>query len=517
MSASSAQSIPAQLQHWASERPTHVALYTAERQFTYGELSAAVDGAAARLQAVGVRPGDRVVVAGYNTWQWTLAFLGALRLGAIAAPANTRLSATQFAEQADVLDAALVLVDDDLSALTAHVRTRQTASLQAFFATDSAATLGSTSPAGVPALPDPDTDAVLSFTSGTTGTPKGAVLTHRAYYRGSAVFSDVLVTDHTDSTLIVVPMFHNTGFVDQLGHMLTVGGRVDLLRRFKVEHAADALADRPVTYLTAVPSILRLLMTDPRADAIYSQARTILYGGSPMPAAWTLELGRRFPQARLFHGYGLTEFTSACTILGPELAQSHPESVGVPVPDVALRIVADDGCDVAPGQTGEIWVAGPTRMRRYWARPEATAEKLAGPWLRTGDLGHLRDGLLFLSGRVDDVINRGGEKVLPGFVESVLCEAPGVAEACVFGVEDAILQRRVHAAVRTRADTTPYDDEATKTVLRQRLPDYAVPETIHVVADFPRGASGKVDRAAVAAQFTPSTAEPHASTQGSTS
>ncbi len=505
MMESSAQSIPAQLQYWAIERPTHLALHTDEREFTYAELGTAVDATAAALRDVGVGAGDRVVVAGYNSWQWVLAFLGTLRLGAIAAPANTRLSGSQFAQQAEVLDAAVVLVDDDLTALRSHANTRPTSSLQGFFATNVAIDPGAITPASaLPPLPDPDTDAVLSFTSGTTGTPKGAVLTHRGYHLGCAVFGEVLGTDDSDSTLIVVPMFHNTGFVDQLGHMLVVGGRTDVLRKFKVEHAVDALAARPVTYLTAVPSILRLLMTDPRADVIYSQARTILYGGSPMPAAWTHELGQRYPRARLFHGYGLTEFTSACTILDPELAETHPESVGVPVPDVALRIVGDDGNDAAPGQTGEIWVSGPTRMRLYWGRPEATADKLVGPWLRTGDVGHLEDGLLFLSGRVDDVINRGGEKVLPSFVESVLCDAPGVAEACVFGVEDAILQRRVHAAVRTRADA-PFDAETTRVLLRQRLPDYAVPETIHVLDDFPRGASGKVDRAAVAAQFTPTT------------
>src|SRR5262245_41635224 len=130
MIASLVQSIPAQLQYWATECPAHTAVHTAEREFTYAELSAAVDDAAARLLAAGVAPGDRVVLAGYNTWQWVLAFLGILRAGAIAAPANTRLSSAQFAEQADVLDAAHVLVDDDLSALTAQTQARPTFSLQ---------------------------------------------------------------------------------------------------------------------------------------------------------------------------------------------------------------------------------------------------------------------------------------------------------------------------------------------------------------------------------------------------
>src|SRR5262249_10640091 len=153
-----------------------------------------------------------------------------------------------------------------------------------FFATGTAAG------GGLPPLPDPGADAVLSFTSGTTGVPKGAVLTHHPYHRGGAVFGEVLGTDSSDSTLVVAPRVHNTAFVDQLGHTLVGGGRTEVLRKFKVDQAATALAARPVTYLTAVPSILRLLMTDPRADLIYSQARTVLYGGSPMPAAWTLEL-----------------------------------------------------------------------------------------------------------------------------------------------------------------------------------------------------------------------------------
>ncbi|MGW4340344.1 class I adenylate-forming enzyme family protein [Rhodococcus koreensis] len=496
MTAQTAETIPGSIEYWAVHTPDQIALRDDSRELSYAELREVMNDSAHRLNSLGVHAGDRVVVVGHNSWQWVVAFLGALRLGAIAAPANTRLSPAQFAEQCAAIDATLVLTDRSLHPITAET-TRPVRLLDGADGLFDNPVETTTELVDLPAATAP---AVLSFTSGTTGIPKGAVLTHRAYHRGSAVFAEVMGTTAQDSTLVLVPLFHNTGFVDQLGQMLVVGGRTELLRKFSTTAAAQALADRPVSYITAVPSILRLLMVHEQSDQVYSRARVILYGGSPMPAAWTQELAQRFPAIKLYHGYGLTEFTSACTLLAPEHAEKYPESVGTPVPDVELRIVAEDGTDVRDGDTGEIWVAGPTRMREYWGRPEATAEKFSGPWLRTGDLGRSEDGLLYLSGRIDDVINRGGEKVLPSFVESVLCHRPDIAEACVFGVPDPVLQRRVHAAIKPRS-AADFDEHQARALLTERLPDYAIPEVIHVVGEFPRGASGKVDRKAVAAQF----------------
>lgn len=497
-------SVPEYLQHWAQHTPAQIALREGDTTLTYDTLARYAVQTAAELRGRGVAPGDRVVLVGANTWRWVVAYLATLIVGAIAVPTNTRLSPQQFAHQAKIVDARLVIFDDAFADITQLV-TEPLANLDG--ATSVIATEGV---AEWPEAQRGDAPAVISFTSGTTGTPKGALLSHTAITEGSRVFARVLGTDSTDSTLVLVPLFHNTGFVDQLGHMIIVGGRTELLARFKTELAIQELAAHPVTYVTAVPSILRLLMTHPSADRAFSRARTVLYGGSPMPEAWSAEIGERWPSLRLFHGYGLTEFTSAVSFLRPESAAEHLESVGTPAPDVRIMIAADDGSPVPDGETGQIMAAGPTIMTEYWNAPELTAQKIVNGWLATGDLGRVSGGLMYLAGRVDDVINRGGEKVLPAAIESALCELNGVAEACVFPLPDDVLQQRVHAVVRLREGAAAFDLDQAIAALAASFPDYAIPETIRVWDDLPRGASGKVDRRQVIQLRTTETKEEQA-------
>jgi acyl-CoA synthetase (AMP-forming)/AMP-acid ligase II len=489
-------SIPAAIRHWAAARPDAVAVADDRETWTFAELCDRVEDAATRLRGLGVEAGDRVVVVGHNTLAWVIAYLATLRAGAVVAPANNRLSPTQFAEQVELLDARLVLHDEEHVGLVGE----SLAAGRAIRRLDELQVASGGRPDGVGPPweePDPDAAALISFTSGTTGTPKGAVLSSSALFAGSAVFADYLGTTEDDSTLVLVPLFHNTGFVDQLGHMLVCGGRTNLLATYRTADAVAELTRRPVTFVTAVPSIIRLLVVADGADDALSGVRTVLFGGSPMPAAWSKELMERWPQLRLVHGYGLTEFTSACTFLPHELMLSNGESVGFPAPHVELKVV-----------DGEVWVAGPTRMREYWQRPDLTAARFDGQWLRTGDLGHHDSrGLLWLTGRIDDVINRGGEKILPAFVESCLAELPCVAQAAVFGVPDGVLLHRVGAAVELRPGGTFSEPEA-REHLSAKLPDYAVPEHWYVVDTLPRTASGKVDRRAAARLATPTAQEP---------
>ena len=470
------------------------ALVDGELRLTYAELRRQADRAAAHLLDLGARPGDRIVIVGHNTVGWVVTYLAGLRLGAIVSPANNRLNPDQFREQCDLLDARIVTYDDDHRHLATH-SDRTTCRLEDL-ATCRDRPLTERHP-----WPAPNDDAVVSFTSGTTGIPKGAVLSHGAILAAAETIAQLTGVGPQDSTLVLVPLFHNTGFNDQLGAMLVVGGSTHLLRRYRTAPALEELRRRPVTYLTAVPSILRLLMVADDADAAYGDARVVLFGGSPMPAAWSEELLTRWPQLVLLHGYGLTEFTSGCTVLPPNLIAAKGESVGLPAPGVTVRITRDDGTEAGPNEAGEVWVKGQTRMSRYWKQPELTAAKTSGPWLRTGDLGYLDDeGLLWLTGRVDDVINRGGEKILPTHVESKISELPAVAEATVFAIPDPMLQQRVGVALTLRPAST-LDIDGARAHLRTQLPDYAVPEHWVVYDELPRTASGKADRRAIARNY----------------
>lgn len=486
--------LPHVIWHHVDPDGTSEALVDSDHSLTYSDLRDRAERAAQLLLELGVRGGDRIVLVGHNSIGWVLAYLAGLRLGAIVSPANNRLNTSQFREQCDLLDARVVAHDEDHDDL-AGASGRPTLRLEDL-ATCTQPPLANDHP-----WPSPDEDAVISFTSGTTGTPKGAVLSHGAILAAAQTIADCAGLNSTDSTLTLVPLFHNTGFNDQLGALLVAGGSTHLLGRYRTAAALTELRHRPITYLTAVPSILRLLMVADDAEAAYGAARVVLFGGSPMPAAWSEELLARWPQLVLLHGYGLTEFTSGCTVLPHGLIASRGESVGIAVPGATVQVTRENGSAAAPGEVGEVWVKGPTRMSRYWGQPELTAEKISGSWLRTGDLGHLDDeGLLWLSGRVDDVINRGGEKVLPAHVESQVSTLPAVAEATVFAVPDPVLQERVAVAVILRPDSA-LDVDAARAHLHTQLPDYAVPEHWAVLDELPRTASGKPDRRAITRIF----------------
>jgi acyl-CoA synthetase (AMP-forming)/AMP-acid ligase II len=494
------RSLPHALRFWARATPAAVALRDGDDELTYGELEAAVESLAGRLLHAGVRPQDRVALVGENRAEWVLAFLACLWAGAVIVPMNVRLGAAELARQLAIAAPRLALVSggyEELLARAAPALERRRLERDAGGAIwrEPAVAAGFAPPAA-------SSPGLVSFTSGTTGSPKGAVITHANLATSATIYARLLETTPDTTTLVLVPLFHNTGFLDQLAHMLVVGGGIDLLPEFHVADAVDALIRRPASYLIGVPSIFRLMMLDPRAEAVFGGVRILAYGGAPMPRAWIEELHARWPLLRPFNIYGLTEFTSLSHALGPAFAIARADTVGRPVEQVRQRIVIADGADAAPGEPGEVWLAGPMRMQGYLDDEPATAEVFRGPWLRTGDLGSVDDdGFLTLHGRIAEVIVRGGEKIHASQVESELAALPSVAEAAVVGVPDDVLQERVVACVVERPGHA-FDADQARADLRDRIADYAVPDRFLVVDHLPRNANGKVDRALVRAAFT---------------
>jgi acyl-CoA synthetase (AMP-forming)/AMP-acid ligase II len=476
-----------------------VAVCAGDEALTYAELAAATDDLARRLAQAGVAPGDRIALVAENRLEWVLAFLACLQLGAVVVPLNVRLGPAELSRQLAVAGPRLALHSgpcEELVAAAAPALARRCLERDAADAIWRQPATASAPPEPAAAAP-----ALVSFTSGTTGRPKGAVIAQAALAVSAAVYGRLLGTTPDTATLVLVPLFHNTGFVDQLGHMLVVGGEVDLLPRFGVQAALDALARRPAGYLIGVPSMFRLMMLDPRAGAAFDACRILAYGGAPMPPAWIEELHARWPALRPYNIYGLTEFTSLSHALEPADAIRRATTVGRPVEHVRQRIVGDDGGDAPVGEPGEVWLAGPTRMLGYLDDAAATAEVFRGPWLRTGDLGAIDPGgFLTLHGRIAEVIVRGGEKIHASQVESELGALDSVADAAVVGVPDEILHERVVAAVVERPGRR-FEAEQARADLRARIADYAVPDRFVVVDELPRNANGKIDRAQVRAAF----------------
>ncbi|MBC3190999.1 acyl--CoA ligase [Pseudonocardia sp. C8] len=484
---------------WARHTPDAIVLSEAGTELGYAALQRRIDQDAGRLRALGVARGDRVALAGVNTIDWVCAFLGALRLGAVIVPLNSRLGAGQIRPLLDLLEPAVVLADDTQEPLLESLPPGTVPVYRISGSGDMAGRFAHVRPEPLPP-PDirPEDPALLAFTSGTTGAPKAAIISHGSLLASARSFRPHLRLTAASRTTVLVPLFHNTGYVDQLAHMIVVGGQVDLVRRFGRSDAITAMTRRPPDYLAMVPSILRMLMLTPEADTVFRDCTVIVLGGAALPAAWSAEMRARWPEIRILSGYGLTEFTSGSHVLPAEMLGAHPDAVGYPLDGVGCTVRAVDGTPCRPGEPGEVWLRGPMRMTGYWRRPDATAAALSGEWLRTGDLGTVdADGLLRLHGRINQVINRGGEKILPGELEDLLSASDAVAEVAVVGLPDPLLGERVAAAVvlksGRRLDTGPL-----LRLLDGNVPDYAIPETVVAVDELPRNPTGKVDRAGTA-------------------
>ena len=470
------------------------ALSAGDEELTYAELEALVTSAAGRLARVGAAPGARVALLGENSIAWVVAFLACLRAGAVAVPLNYRLGPAELAEQVRWLEPCVVLTDEDLEEAIASPAAACGAAVR-LLGRDAKRSIWSepSHPLDGP-LPPPDSPAVIAFTSGSTGAPKGAVITNGALAHAARAGALAMGTTEDDRTLVMAPLFHNTGYADQLAHMLMVGGSVDLLPAFGVRAARRALLRRPATYVIAVPGILRLLTQGEDADAIFAACRIAAFGGAPMPETWIRDMQLRWPRLGLFNVYGLTEFTSLSHCLQPHDVGTHGDSVGRPVTGAEQLVIGDHGEPLPVGRPGLILLAGPSRMTGYWRAPGRTREALRGRWLVTGDIGSVTaDGFLRLIGRASDVINRGGEKVSPAQVEAAVNLQPGVSEAGVVGAPHPVFGERVVAFVALEHGSS-LDEDAARRQLRARIADYAIPERFFVVGELPRTAAGKVDR-----------------------
>jgi len=419
-----------------------------------------------------VRPGDRVYLALENDWTWVVGFLAAEAVGAVAVAANTRLATVETAAMLRDAQPSVILVD----------RWQASKIPAGAYRTIAAADIDTASDEIAPG--EPGSPAVLAYSSGTSGEPKGVLLDARSVATSSATYAALFRSTPGMHTAVAVPLFHNTGFVDGLGHALVAGGSVDLMRRFDAEAIARDLASGRLTFFIGVPTMLQRiadLELDPAPPDI---TPWIAYGGAPMSSATAQAFLGKFPGARLSNIYGLSEVTSLSHYLPHDQAQGRWDAIGIPVPGTRDRIV-----------DGELLVDSPTRMLGYWdaaTRSARPARLVDSTWMSTGDLAtEDDDGIRRVLGRRDGLINRGGEKIAPREVESALCAFPAVAEAVVVAVPDRTYGS-VPGAQIVLAGGSAYDDTVLRVHLSEFLADYKIPVWIDVVDALPRNANGKV-------------------------
>jgi long-chain acyl-CoA synthetase len=474
--------LPEFLLHWAERTPDVV--FVAEpdrgRSYTYGQVAGAVARLRADFRRRGVGGGERVAILADNGAPWVVAYLAAIAQGAVAAPINTRQATGDLDRVLDDLDPMLIVGDPPyLARLSARHAGRTVA------ATDVDLAPRSSGPALDGSEARPAEVGVLCYTSGTTGEPRGVMIRNDALVRNAEMFAHIFQSGPDSATAVVCPLFHNTGYNDGLAHMLLAHGRVDVPRRFDPAAVARALGEGRYTFLIGVPTIYgRMLSGLEAAPPAPSAAPWLAYGGAPMPGPLAARLTEAVEGARLVNVYGMSEATSITHYLPWRPGPRDLTAIGVAVPGVKDRI--------APG--GELQVETPTAMVGYWRDEAATREKFDGRWLRTGDLARLEpDGLLRIVGRVDELINRGGEKIPPVEVESAIVAHPDVLEASVVGVPDRDLGEVVGAAVVVRAGSA-LDADALGRFLADRIADYKSPRRLRFLSTLPRNPSGKVLR-----------------------
>ena len=483
--------------------PDGEALVCGQTRISYRELDALTHTLACRLHERGVGKGDRIGVLLGNRPEFVYVILAAARLEAISVPLNVRLQTPELAYVLGHCGAKVLVHEADLAArLPAAAELPELAQYYAVGGevTNSTALTDLLQP-GAAGLPEPapheDDVAVILYTSGTTGRPKGAMLTHLGIVHSALTYELGMGLSARDRSIMPVPASHVTGLIANIFAMLKVSGCTVMLPAFKAGDFLRQVEAERVTHTVMVPAMYNLCLLEDDFDSFdLSGWRIGAYGGAPMPEATIARLAQKLPRLQLLNAYGATETTSPTTLMPLGDAGKHADSVGRPVPGAEVLIVDADGREVEPGTAGEVWIKGPMVVPGYWRDPEATAASFVEGYWRSGDVGALDgDGYLRVFDRLKDMINRGGYKVYSVEVENALMQHPEVLECAVVARADPVLGEKIHAFVRPRRPKADSDvDAATlQGFCAGRLADYKVPDFISFREQpLPRNANGKL-------------------------
>jgi acyl-CoA synthetase (AMP-forming)/AMP-acid ligase II len=482
--------------------PDDEALRYGDRTWTWAQLADRVRRVSGGLAAAGIGPGDVVAVLDKNHPACLELTLGAAALGAANAVLNWRLAADEVAYVVADCGARILFVGEEFRPVSDAVRKRLPGLERVLVVggepDEYEDWLAGSAPSGPTADVDPASTALVLYTSGTTGFPKGALLSHHALLTHTAAVRELYPDVPGGKNLVAMPLFHVGGSCYALVGFLA-GVPTVLLREVTAPGLFGAVA-AGATHAFLVPAVLaQLVQAGPDALAAMSGLRWLCYGASPCPLPVLRAVLAAWPDTQVLQVYGMTELSGVVCYL-PDAAHRDPEhperlvSAGVPLPEIALRVVDPvTGQDVAAGDLGELWWLSQQRMSGYLGKPEATAATIVDDgWLRSGDLGRVDEGgFVFVVDRVKDMIISGGENVYAGEVERVLAEHPSVLEVAVIGVPDPIWGESVLALVRPAPGHT-VDHDALIAFCRERLAGYKCPRRVELIDELPRNPTGKV-------------------------
>ncbi|MGO9959979.1 MAG: long-chain-fatty-acid--CoA ligase [Solirubrobacteraceae bacterium] len=475
----------------ARRDPDHIALKLDDVELSYARLQAACARLAGLLREHGFQAGDRVGIMLPNVPYFPICYYGVLRAGGIVVPMNVLLKTREVAYYLQDSGAGILLAWEGFAKDAQSGAEQAGATCLLVTPGEFDAQLGAAEPvADVVATADDDT-AVILYTSGTTGQPKGAELTHANLAGNAAGTADLFSMDTDTVTLGALPLFHSFGQTCGMNATLGAGGILTLIPRFDPAKALEIIQRDRVNLFEGVPTMYGAMLHYPgREKYDLGTLKLCASGGSAMP----VELMRRFEQefgCKVLEGYGLSESSPVASFNHAD-RERKPGSIGTPLAGVEMMIADDDGHEVPQGELGEILIRGYNVMKSYWKRPAETAETIVDGWLHTGDIGRMdEDGYFYVVDRKKEMIIRGGYNVYPREIEEVLYEHPDVREAAVIGMPHEEYGEEVGAAVTLRegAETTPAE---LREYVKEQVAAYKYPREVWLLDELPKGPTGKV-------------------------
>ena len=490
------------------ECPDNLAVVGAGRRVTFRELAERASRLAAALRGLGVQPGDRVGMMSLNSPRYTEFYFGVWWAGGVINPVNVRWSPQEVAYSLDDCDTRVLLVDKTFAPIVAALRPLSKSLRTVVYCGDEPAPAGLLDYEQLLAAAAPVEDlryggenlAAVMYTGGTTGMPKGVMITQGAAYVNTLAVVGEVARDKRTVGLVVTPMFHIAGcslsmqlmWTQSTQVMLPVFDELELLRLIQDERIGE-------TFLA--PTMIRRLIDHPRfRDFDLSSVRYMFYGASAIGDALLNDALRALPGVQFCQGYGMTELSPTIAMLapadhlpGPKQA-SRLSSAGRPIRTGEVRVVDPDGNELPAGQIGEICARGPMVMKGYWNKPEATAEAIRDGWMHTGDGGYLdEDGYIHIVDRIKDMIVTGGENVYSAEVENALAQHPAVAMSAVIGVPDDLWGERVHAVIVVR-EGMALDQAQVIAHCKALIAGYKCPRSVEFRAELPLSPAGKLQK-----------------------
>ena len=506
------------LSHRASLTPDKTFIIHGERRVSYGELETLVSRFASYVLGLGMKKGDRIGILSRNSVEYIAVYIGIQRAGGIAVDINYQNSIHEIKTIVNHCAMKTVIVENSVASALAEslaalgtvtsiigierrargfkvVRGTIPPSIHYAVLGD---ILGSEQPSRTPpALADSDLAAIV-YTSGTTGRPKGVMLSHENIMANARSITEYLRLTEKDRVMAVLPFCYCYGKSLFTTHLLA-GGSLVLENSFMFPQTVfKKMIDEKVTGFSGVPSTYAIMLERSNfSEFRFPALRYVTQAGGPMPPHHAQELAAILPETEVYIMYGQTEATARLTYLAPNDLRTRPGSIGKPVPGVEIKVVQEHGRMAPAGEEGEIVARGKNIMAGYWNDPEETSKVLKDGWLYTGDLGTMdQEGYLTIVGRRSDMIKRGAHRISPKEIEEVIHEMDPVHEASVVGVYDAILGETIRAVVVLK-DGGVLDAQAVQRHCQAKLAHFKIPEEVLFVDALPRTTSGKIMRAAL--------------------